>query len=337
MLLCPWDSPGKKTEVGGHSLLQGIFPTEGLNPGLLHCKWILYHWAGVWVLGFFPPCSIGSVTGPAALETVVRLRNQIVAPPLPCETTNPWPSHNRTQRTLWQAGTGSEDTGKDTACPLLYSLPPHIQTIANSKWIQPTGKDILSVLAPRSQQVRKVWPSERKPSWQYLLHPPFQPKVSRKTALQQVPTGSGSPPTCRDSWHHGSPASVQKWAEPFPTGQWDWLREVGHGEAAGSPAPIHLGHQTTWPRGAGLPVPRFTTTLSPTLQPFRGHASIPPAPLRLRGLWGGALGVPRVLWEMNLNPHLGAMRQCMLVPYSPGSVYLSPPSETRQICCRAQG
>ena len=41
--LCPWNSPGKKTVVGIHSLLQGIFPTQGLNPGLLHCRQILYH------------------------------------------------------------------------------------------------------------------------------------------------------------------------------------------------------------------------------------------------------------------------------------------------------
>ena len=32
-LLCPWDSPGKNTGVGCHSLLLGIFPTQGLNPG----------------------------------------------------------------------------------------------------------------------------------------------------------------------------------------------------------------------------------------------------------------------------------------------------------------
>ena len=42
-LLCPWDSPGKNTGVGSHSLLQGIFLTQELNPGLLHCRWILYH------------------------------------------------------------------------------------------------------------------------------------------------------------------------------------------------------------------------------------------------------------------------------------------------------
>ena len=41
-LLCPWTSPGQNTGMGSHSLLQGIFPTEGLNPGFPHCRWILY-------------------------------------------------------------------------------------------------------------------------------------------------------------------------------------------------------------------------------------------------------------------------------------------------------
>ena len=40
---CPWNSPGKNTGVGCHSLLQGIFPTRGLNPHLLRCRQILYH------------------------------------------------------------------------------------------------------------------------------------------------------------------------------------------------------------------------------------------------------------------------------------------------------
>ena len=39
----PWNSPGKNTEVGCHFLLQGVFPTQGLNPGLLHCRQTLYH------------------------------------------------------------------------------------------------------------------------------------------------------------------------------------------------------------------------------------------------------------------------------------------------------
>ena len=42
-LPCSWDSPGKNTGVGCHSVLQGIFLTQGLNLGLLHCRQMLYH------------------------------------------------------------------------------------------------------------------------------------------------------------------------------------------------------------------------------------------------------------------------------------------------------
>ena len=41
-LLCPWDFPGKNAGVGCYFLLQGIFPTQGSNPGLPHCRQILY-------------------------------------------------------------------------------------------------------------------------------------------------------------------------------------------------------------------------------------------------------------------------------------------------------
>ena len=38
----PWNSPGQNIGVGSLSFLQGIFPTQGSNPGLLHCRQILY-------------------------------------------------------------------------------------------------------------------------------------------------------------------------------------------------------------------------------------------------------------------------------------------------------
>ena len=41
-LYSPWNSPGQNTGVGSRSLLQGIFPTQGSNPGLPHCRQILY-------------------------------------------------------------------------------------------------------------------------------------------------------------------------------------------------------------------------------------------------------------------------------------------------------
>ena len=41
-LCSPWNSPGQNTGVGSLSLPQGMFPTQGSNPGLLHCRRILY-------------------------------------------------------------------------------------------------------------------------------------------------------------------------------------------------------------------------------------------------------------------------------------------------------
>ena len=41
-LYSPWNSPGQNTGMGSLSLLQRIFPTQGLNPGLPHCRHILY-------------------------------------------------------------------------------------------------------------------------------------------------------------------------------------------------------------------------------------------------------------------------------------------------------
>ena len=42
-LYSPWNSPGQNNGLSSRSLLQGIFPSQGLNPGLLHCRQILCH------------------------------------------------------------------------------------------------------------------------------------------------------------------------------------------------------------------------------------------------------------------------------------------------------
>ena len=41
-LYSPWNSSGQNTGVGSHFLHQGLFPTQGSNPDLLHCRQILY-------------------------------------------------------------------------------------------------------------------------------------------------------------------------------------------------------------------------------------------------------------------------------------------------------
>ena len=38
----PWNFSGQNAGVGILSILWGIFPTQGLNPGLPHCRWVLY-------------------------------------------------------------------------------------------------------------------------------------------------------------------------------------------------------------------------------------------------------------------------------------------------------
>ena len=40
-LYSPWSSQGQNTGMGSRSLLQGIFPTQRLNPVLPQCRWIL--------------------------------------------------------------------------------------------------------------------------------------------------------------------------------------------------------------------------------------------------------------------------------------------------------
>ena len=46
-LLCQWNFPGNNTGVGCHFFLQGIFPTQVSNPGLLHCRLMICH-SAVW-------------------------------------------------------------------------------------------------------------------------------------------------------------------------------------------------------------------------------------------------------------------------------------------------
>ena len=65
-------SPGKNTGVGCHFLLQGIFPTQGSNPGLLHCRQTLYHLSYQGSLAYIESMSV--VSGEKA--TVSRCLSQ---------------------------------------------------------------------------------------------------------------------------------------------------------------------------------------------------------------------------------------------------------------------
>ena len=73
-LLNPWNFPGGSTGVGCHFLLQGIFPTQGLNLGLPHCRQTLYplsHQGSPW-------CHEGLRTGYQITVSVLQAKNQTI-------------------------------------------------------------------------------------------------------------------------------------------------------------------------------------------------------------------------------------------------------------------
>jgi len=62
-LLCPWDFPGNSTGVDCHFLLQGIFPNQGLNPGLPHCRQTLYRLSPYCLVTIGYPVIVSSALG----------------------------------------------------------------------------------------------------------------------------------------------------------------------------------------------------------------------------------------------------------------------------------
>ena len=60
------DGPGKNTGVGCHALLHGIFPDQGSNLGLLHCRWILYQLSPQGNPSTYSPCQ--QILGPVRVS-----------------------------------------------------------------------------------------------------------------------------------------------------------------------------------------------------------------------------------------------------------------------------
>ena len=78
----PWNSAGQNTAVGSLSFLQGIFPTQGWNPGLPHCRWILYqpsHQGSPWRCVSRTTCSsVIALHGPFCGEVSPQLPETII-------------------------------------------------------------------------------------------------------------------------------------------------------------------------------------------------------------------------------------------------------------------
>ena len=80
------DSPGKNTGVGCHALLQGIFPTQGLNAGLLHCRQILHCLSHTWRrdTAYKPCCDIFASISLKPSQLVPRCFSSTSSPSQTC-------------------------------------------------------------------------------------------------------------------------------------------------------------------------------------------------------------------------------------------------------------
>ena len=146
-LYSPWNSAGQNTGVGSLSLLQGIFLTQGSNPGLPHCRQILYqlshkgsprilewvaypfcsgssqprNWSGVSCTAgrFFTDWANTSEPEPGGNKKITSLLKQAIGsllPPLSCISTLIIPmSSSKMYRLIW--GDLTSDTLKDETSP----------------------------------------------------------------------------------------------------------------------------------------------------------------------------------------------------------------------------
>ena len=87
-----WNSLGQKTGVGSLSLLQGIFPTQGLNWGLLHCRWILHQ------LSYQ-----GSPLSQRPSQILVQVVHPLLPRPLCCFSWVCWLLHSLARVGMWSA------------------------------------------------------------------------------------------------------------------------------------------------------------------------------------------------------------------------------------------
>ena len=172
MVCSPWgssvhgDSPGKNSRVGCHALLQGVFPTQGSNPGLLHCRWILYH--------------LSHQGSPRILEWV--------ACPFSRGSSQP---KNQT-RVSCTAGGLLTSCATGEARKLSYDpailLTVYTQKNSNNNCV-PVFIEALLITAKRWKQATYLWTNERINKMRYMHTTEYYLALKRKTILQYMPQG----------------------------------------------------------------------------------------------------------------------------------------------------
>ena len=127
----PWNSPGQNTGVGCLSLLQRIFPTQGSNPGLLHCRWILYqlsHKGSPLLKSQKQKLGVGSKSRVLCMPPACSTTTGMGKPPKPPFWIHPW-AHlylHPTLRNEVAPTSGSKQAGEHITCsyyPMLQQGP----------------------------------------------------------------------------------------------------------------------------------------------------------------------------------------------------------------------
>ena len=164
-LYSPWNSPGQITGVGRHSLLQGIFPTQGSNPGVPHCSQILYQ---------------------LSCQGSPRILEWVASPPpgnLQDPGIKPCLLHCRWILYLWATGEAQAGEGNDRGWDgWMASLTQQTRVWVNSRNWWWTGKP--GVLQSMGlQRVRHDWATEL--NWCVIIHPskPVELKYRKWTVM----------------------------------------------------------------------------------------------------------------------------------------------------------
>ena len=170
----PWNSLGQNTGVGSLSLLQGIFPTQRLNPGLLHCRQILYQL---------------SHQGSPVPITYFKLPVLYLSGDTPLDCNNKWPGKERdfkqfgfvSQSNLWlllcHAGQRPAPrlpgqllcrTGRLANSELTLRASVRVTRITSTQHLtdQTSSGETLSFRGPK--KYHSTW--TQKKTWQYLMN-----------------------------------------------------------------------------------------------------------------------------------------------------------------------
>ena len=151
-LYSPWTSRGQDNGVGSLSLLHGIFPTQGSNPGLPYCRWILYQ-----LSHNDSRCIMCSVTQFSSVQSLSSVRlfetPWIAARQASLSITNSWSSPKPCPSSPWCHPTISSSVVPFSSCPQSFPASGSFPMSQLFTWGgQSTGVSASASVPPKNTQ-----------------------------------------------------------------------------------------------------------------------------------------------------------------------------------------